>query len=111
MCTGRLCRHSCVESVREVAPSAYLRTSGLVVGGHARKPTFGAGDPVSSCRAALGQCACGCVVYDYENALEPSGGAARGAGARRRAASAAIGCCRRGARQGLRWSGDLVPCT
>ena len=111
MFTGRLCRHSCVVSVREVAPSAYLRTSGLVVGGHGIRNSFGAGDPVSSCRAALGQCACGCVVYDYENALGPSGGAARGAGARRRAASAAIGCYRRGARQGLRWSGDLVPCT
>ena len=101
MCTGRLCRHSCVESVREVAPSAYLRTSGLVGGGHAIRGFFGAGDPVSSCRAALGQCACGCVVYAYENALERLGGSARGAGARRRAASAAIGCCRRGARQGL----------
>ena len=105
MCTGRLCRHRCVESVREVAPSAYLRTSGLVVGGHVSRLSFGAGDPVSSFRAALGQCACGCLVYDYENALEPLGGSARGAGARRRAASAAIGCCRRGARQGLRWSG------
>ena len=111
MFTGRLCRHSCVVSVREVAPSAYLRTSGLVVGGHGIRNSFGAGDPVSSGRAALGQFARRCVVYDYENALGPLGGAARGAGARRRAASAAIGCYRRGARQGLRWSGDLVPCT
>ena len=80
MCTGRLCRHICVESVREVAPSAYLRTSGLVGGGYVSRASFGAGDPVSSGRAALGQCACGCVVYDYENALEPLGGAARWVG-------------------------------
>jgi hypothetical protein len=111
MCTGRLCRHSCLESVREVAPSAYLRTSGLVVGGHGIRRFFGAGDPVSSGRAALDQCACGCVLYDYENALEHLGGSARGAGARWRAASAATGCYSRGARSGLRWSGDLVPCT
>ena len=96
MCTGRLCRHICVESVREVAPSAYLRTSGLVGGGYVSRISFGAGDPVSSGRAALGQCACGCVVYDYENACAlrpaacpqlrsrfPSGPAQRSAATRR----------------------------
>jgi hypothetical protein len=111
MCTGRLCRNSCLESVREVAPSAYLRTSRLTRGGAGTADFGGAGGPVRRRRAALGQCACGRVMYCSGNVLGPSGGSARGAGARRRAASAAIGGCRRGARQGLRWSGDLVPCT